>query len=73
MSSSAQPTLTITRGISRFRVRVQMIGSGMKPYGWEILNEETGQIVRRSPQRFRTSAQAWQAGTKELETHSEPA
>jgi hypothetical protein len=65
--------LTVTRGISRFRVRVQLIGSGVKPYVWEIVNEETGQVVRPSSGRFRTSAQAWQAGTKELETHSEPA
>jgi hypothetical protein len=65
--------LTVTPGISRFRVRVQLIGSGVKPYVWEIVNEETGEAVRRSSGRFRTSAQAWQAGTTELETHSEPA
>jgi hypothetical protein len=49
--------LTVTPGTSRFRVRVQLIGSRVRPYVWEIVNEETGQVVRRSSGRFRTSAQ----------------
>ena len=69
MSSSAAvtPPHTIARGISRFRVRVQLVGSGARPYGWEIYDDEDGEIVRRSVNRFRTSQEAWQAGSATLE------
>ena len=53
---------TVTRGLSRFRLRVRLVGSGVKPYGWEIYDDEDGDVVRRSAARFRTSAEAWQAG-----------
>jgi hypothetical protein len=54
------------RGVSRFRVRVQLVSSGPRPYRWEIRDEETDDVVKRSLDRFRTSAAAWQAGTTYL-------
>jgi hypothetical protein len=47
---------------------VQLNGSGVRPYGWEILDEETGQVIRRSFDRFRTSAEAWRAGSVVLDS-----
>ena len=46
--------------------RVQLVVAGLKPYGWEIYDEEDGRTVRRSAARFRSSAEAWQAGTAVL-------
>ena len=45
-------------GRSRFRMRVQLVLAGLRPYGWEIYDEEDGRTVRRSASRFRTSAEA---------------
>jgi hypothetical protein len=45
------------------------MGGGLKPYGWEIFDEEDGRTVRRSPSGFRTSAEAWQAGLALLDRH----
>jgi len=66
-TAALTPPHTITRGISRFRVRVQLVGVGQKPYGWAIYDDEDGKVVRRSVDRFRTSAEAWRAGAALLE------
>src|SRR4051794_7150528 len=36
---------------SRFRVRVQRVVAGLRPYGWEIYDAEDGRPVRRSAGR----------------------
>ncbi len=56
----------LVRGHSRFRLRVCLKGGGVRPYGWEIYDEEDGRSVRQSSQRFRTSAEAWEAGSATL-------
>jgi hypothetical protein len=65
--STPQP---LTKGLSRFRLRVRLVTTGLKPYGWEIYDEEDDQCVRRSSDRFRTSAEAWQAGSAFADTQS---
>jgi len=55
------------RGRSRFRLRVFLIGGGIKPFGWEVYDEEDGRSVRRDVSGFRTSAKAWQAGSALLD------
>lgn len=45
------------------------MGSGLKPYGWEIYDEEDGRTVRCAPTRYRTPAEAWQAGSAVLDRH----
>ncbi len=69
MTTAGCPTIQTTaqyaplsRGNSRFRLRVLPKGRGLKPYGWEIYDEDDGRTVRRSPTGFRTPGQAWQAG-----------
>ena len=52
----------VPRGRSRFRVLVQLISGGLRPYVWEIYDVEDDRRVSTSPDRFRTSAEAWQAG-----------
>jgi hypothetical protein len=65
MRQAVAPFRPIVRGPSRFRVRVQRVG-GLRPYGWEIYDEEDGRTVRRSIARFRSSAAAWHAGMAAL-------
>jgi len=60
------PLTPIAPGPSRFRVRVQLVRPGLRPYGWEIYDQEDDSVVRRSAQRFRSSAEAWQAGMAAL-------
>jgi len=67
MRQAASQFSPIVRGPSRFRVRVQRVVTGLRPYGWEIYDEEDGRAVRRSAGRFRTSAEAWHAGMAALE------
>ena len=66
MSQAASQLGPVVRGPSRFRLRVQLVAAGLRPYGWEVYDEEDGRTVRRSAQRFRTSADAWCAGTAVL-------
>ena len=66
MSQAASQLGPIVRGPSRFRLRVQLLMAGLRPYGWEIYDEEDGRTVRRSAGRFRTSAEAWHAGMAAL-------
>src|SRR3954469_1156671 len=54
--------IPVIPGPSRFRVRVQLVGAGLRPYGWEIYDEDDDRTVRRSAVRFRSSAEGWQAG-----------
>ena len=42
MSQAASQARPVVRGPSRFRVRVQLILTGLRPYGWEIYDEEDG-------------------------------
>ena len=55
------------RGCSRFRLRVCLKGGVVRPYGWVVYDEEDGRSVRQSLRRFRTSAEAWDAGAAMLE------
>jgi hypothetical protein len=57
----------LVRGRSRFRLRICFMGGGAKPFGWEVYDEEDGETVRRSVRRFRTSSEAWQAGSAVLD------
>jgi hypothetical protein len=57
----------LVRGLSRFRLRICFTGGGPKPFGWEVYDEEDGRSVRRSVVRFRTSSEAWQAGSAVLD------
>jgi hypothetical protein len=72
MSQAVNPLSPIVRGPSRFRVRVQRVVAGLRPYGWEIYDEEDGRTVRRSVERFRSSAEAWRAGATVLATSDVP-
>ena len=67
MSQAASQIRPVVRGPSRFRVRAQLVPGGLRPYGWEIYDEEDGRTVRRSVERFRSSAEAWQAGVTVLD------
>jgi hypothetical protein len=66
MSQTAAQIRPIVPGPSRFRVRVQLVAAGLRPSGWEIYDEDDDRTVRRSAQRFRSSAEAWQAGMTAL-------
>jgi len=35
------------------------MGSGLKPYGWKIYDEEDDRHVRCAPIRYRTAEEAW--------------
>lgn len=63
MNQSTVPQ-PLVRGRSRFRLRVRLMDTGRNPYGWELYDEESDRCVRQSDERFRTSAQAWEAGSK---------
>ena len=68
--SVAAPALLV-RGHSRFRLRVCLKGGGVRPYGWEVYDEEDGRSVRKSARRFRTPAEAWEAGTAVLDSQEQ--
>ena len=57
----------VLRRRSRFCLRVQVGGTGLRPYGWEIFDDEDAEVIRRSVATFRTSANAWAAGIMVLE------
>ena len=56
----------VARGRSRFCLRVQLSGTELRPYGWEIFDDEDAKVIRRSAAAFRTSADAWAAGVMVL-------
>ena len=64
-----QPTpLGLVRGPSRFRLAVKPLSVPLRPYGWEIYDDDRGEEpVRRSAIRFRTPREAWEAGVIALE------
>ncbi len=62
-SAAAAPAKPVPRGGSRFRLRVVLIDRGPRPYGWEIYDDDDGKRVCRSKRRFRTPAEAWEAGS----------
>ena len=64
----AEAPALLVRGHSRFRLRVCLKAAGVRPYGWEVYDEEDGKSVRQSSGRFRTSAEAWEAGTAVLDS-----
>ena len=68
MSAHTNQPVRIVRGQSRFRLRVQLSKAGLRPYAWEIYDEEDTKVVRRSQEAFRTSADAWAAGMMVLQT-----
>ncbi len=68
---SAPAPVPLVRGHSRFRLRVYLKGGGVRPYGWEVYDEEDGRSVRQSSRRFRTSAEAWEAGTAMLDSQEQ--
>src|SRR4051794_35436450 len=57
---------SIRPGPSRFRLRVTSCSNQLRPYGWEIRDEERDACVRRSNSYFRTSHEAWEDGSKIL-------
>ncbi len=63
---SVAAPVPLVRGHSRFRLRVCLKVGGVRPYGWEVYDEEDGRSVRQSSRRFRTSAEAWEAGSAML-------
>ena len=63
---------TPSRGMSRFRVVVTSSSNPLRPYGWDIMDEGCNRCAMRSPERYRTSKDAWEAGTKELRESSKP-
>jgi hypothetical protein len=65
--STAFPPGKVPPGPSRFRVRVVRVASGARPYGWELYDEETAEVIRRSALRFRAPAEAWTAGLAGIE------
>ena len=68
MSAHTNQPVRIVRGQSRFRLRVQLSKAGLRPYTWEIYDEEDSEVVRRSQESFRTSADAWAVGMMVLQT-----
>jgi len=68
MSAHSNQPVHVVRGQSRFCLRVQLSRTGLRPYAWEIYDDEDTKIVRRSPETFRTSADAWAAGMVVLQT-----
>ena len=63
----------IPRGSSRFEVRVQMTGPAHHPYRWEIINDDSGQVVQMSDEQFRKPRQAWEAGSAAIKLFQEAA
>lgn len=68
MSAHINQPVRLVRGQSRFHLRVQLSGTGLRPYAWEIYDDEDSEVVRRSQETFRTSADAWTAGMMVLQT-----
>ena len=52
---------------TRFEVRTVWLEAAVRPYAWEIVNELTGEVVRRSSARFRKPGEAWAAGVLALD------
>ena len=61
---------TTARGAKTYRVVVRPNQSGTKSYRWEIVNDNTDVVIRRSPERYKTMEQAYDCGAAELATFS---
>ncbi len=57
----------LVRGHSRFRLRVCLTEGGLRPFGWEVYDEEDGRNILRATRGFRTSAEAWESGSAVLD------
>ncbi|MGI4806955.1 MAG: hypothetical protein ACRYF2_02470 [Janthinobacterium lividum] len=66
MSAHTVQHTPVARGRSRFCLRVQLSGTDVRPYRWEIFDDEDAKVIRRSAAAFRTSADAWAAGVMVL-------
>src|SRR6185437_16748021 len=69
MTRQSATLLAPIRGPSRFRLAVKPIPDRIRPYAWEIYDDERGteEPVHRSARRFRTPKEAWEAGSIALE------
>jgi hypothetical protein len=69
MAQQLAPSLTPIRGPSRFRLAVKPIPDQIRPYAWEVYDDERGteEPIHRSARRFRTPKEAWEAGSIALE------
>jgi hypothetical protein len=69
MAQQSATLLTPIRGPSRFRLAVKPMPDPLRPYAWEIHDDERGteEPVHRSARRFRTPKEAWEAGSIALE------
>ena len=66
LASTASIPLRAQEVPTRFEVRTVWLGSAFRPYGWEIINEQTGERVRRSVSSYRKPGEAWAAGVAAL-------
>ena len=68
MTHLSERLVTPTRGASRFRLAIKLRSAPPRPYAWEIYEDERDEkAVRQSALRFRTSQEAWSAGSIALE------
>jgi hypothetical protein len=69
MAQQSATLLAPIRGPSRFRLAVKPMPDQIRPYAWEVHDDERGteEPVHRSARRFRTPKDAWQAGSIALE------
>jgi hypothetical protein len=69
MSQQSATLLPLIRGPSRFRLAVKPMPDPLRPYAWEIHDDERGteKPVHQSARRYRTTKEAWEAGSIALE------
>jgi hypothetical protein len=69
MAQQSATLLTPIRGPSRFRLAVKPMPDPLRPYAWEIHDDERGaeEPVHRSAKRYRTPKEAWEAGSIALD------
>lgn len=69
MAQQSATLLAPIRGPSRFRLAIKPMPDQIRPYAWEVYDDEAGteEPVRRSARRFRTPKEAWKAGSIALE------
>jgi hypothetical protein len=69
MSQQSATLLPLIRGPSRFRLAVKPMPDPLRPYAWEIHDDERGteEPVPQSARRYRTPKEAWEAGSIALE------
>jgi hypothetical protein len=69
MAQQSATPLPLIRGPSRFRLAVKPISDPLRPYAWEVYDDERGteKPVHRSARRFRTPKEAWEAGSMALD------